>query len=144
MKTYYVYMLLCADGSFYVGITNNLELRIGQHQFGIDPRCYTFKRRPFKLVHSSDFHNVDEAIGWEKQLKGWSRAKKLALIGSDWKLIHELAECSNQTAARFYSPVSSFDSAQDDTGVVRARDDEVYPEQRRGGQGDTALRLRSG
>ena len=87
MNTYYVYMLLCADGSFYVGITNNLELRIGQHQFGIDPRCYTFKRRPFKLVHSSDFHNVDEAIAWEKQLKGWSRAKKIALTRSDWKLI---------------------------------------------------------
>lgn len=56
----------------------------------------------------------------EKQLKGWSRAKKIALTRSDWKLIQELAECSNQTAARLYSPVSSFDSAQDDTGVVRA------------------------
>ncbi len=83
MKTYYVYMLLCADGSFYVGVTNDLELRFGQHQFGLDPRCYTFKRRPLKLVNSSDFRNVDDAIAWEKHLKGWSRAKKRALIASD-------------------------------------------------------------
>ena len=99
MKIYYVYMLLCADGSFYVGITNNLELRFGQHQFGFDPSCYTFKRRPLKLVHSSDFRNVDDAIAWEKQLKGWSRAKKSGLIENDWKRVHELAECKNETAA---------------------------------------------
>jgi putative endonuclease len=91
MNTYYVYMLLCADGSFYVGVTNELEVRIGQHQFGIDPHCYTFSRRPLKLVHSSDFRNVDDAIAWEKQLKGWSRAKKQALVESDWHRISRLA-----------------------------------------------------
>ena len=79
VKTYYVYMLRCADGSFYVGITNNIELRVGQHEFGFDPEC-------------SDFRNVDDAIAWEKQLKGWSRAKKRALVEGDWKRIHELAK----------------------------------------------------
>ena len=92
MKTYYVYMLRCADGSFYVGITNNIELRINQHQFGLDEECYTFTRRPVRLVHSSDFSNVDDAIAWEKQLKGWSRAKKVALVDGDWALIHRLAK----------------------------------------------------
>jgi putative endonuclease len=78
MKTYFVYMLLCSDGSFYVGVTNNLELRIAQHELGIDTGCYTFKRRPFKLVYSSYFYDVYEAIAWEKQLKGWRRSKKEA------------------------------------------------------------------
>jgi putative endonuclease len=81
----------------YVGITNDLELRVAQHDFGIDRGCYTFSHRPLKLVHSSHFQNVDDAIAWEKQLKGWSRAKKVALIASDWELIHRLAECTNET-----------------------------------------------
>ena len=84
-------MLLCADGSFYVGVTNNLEHRVGQHQSGEDRGCYTFGRRPVLLVHSSDFRNVDDAIAWEKQLKGWSRAKKLALIENNWATMSELA-----------------------------------------------------
>jgi putative endonuclease len=96
MKTYFVYMLRCADGSFYVGITNDLEFRVGQHQFGIDPDCYTVTRRPVELVHSADFCNVDDAIAWEKQLKGWSRAKKVALIENDWVQIHRLAKCKKK------------------------------------------------
>lgn len=112
MKTYYVYMLLCADGSFYVGITNDVERRLSEHQLGIDRRCYSFRRRPVTLVHCSDFRNVDDAIAWEKQLKGWSRSKKLALIEGDWVSIHRLSECTNETRA-----VSSFDSAQDDTAL---------------------------
>jgi putative endonuclease len=91
VKTYWVYMLLCADGSFYVGVTSDLEYRVGQHQFGEDRGCYTFTRRPVVLVHSSEFRYVDEAIAWEKQLKGWSRAKKQALIQNDWPRIVELA-----------------------------------------------------
>lgn len=75
MKTYWTYMLLCADGSFYIGVTNDLEYRINQHKFGFDPKCYTFKRRPVELVYSADFHHIDEAIACEKRLKGWSRAK---------------------------------------------------------------------
>jgi len=90
-KRYYVYMLRCADGSFYVGITSDLERRIGEHTFGIDSGCYTFERRPVELVHSSDFHDVDDAIRWEKQLKGWSRRKKIALIANDWAALKALA-----------------------------------------------------
>jgi putative endonuclease len=99
MKTYYVYMLRCADGSFYVGVTSDIELRVAQHEYGIDPRCYTFERRPVRLVYSSDFRNVDDAIACEKQLKRWSRAKKAALVTGDWAQIHRLAECKNETAA---------------------------------------------
>ena len=92
MKVYYVYMLICADRSFYIGITNDLETRVAQHEFGYDPQCHTFKRRPVKLVYSSEVHHVEEAIAWEKQLKGWSRAKKAALVSDNWHLVHELAK----------------------------------------------------
>jgi putative endonuclease len=100
VKIYYVYMLLCADGSFYTGITSNLELRLGQHEFGVDPNCYTYERRPVRLVYASDFLNVDNAIAWEKHVKGWSRAKKRALIAGDWERMHTLARCSNATGGR--------------------------------------------
>jgi putative endonuclease len=105
MKTYYVYMLLCADHTFYVGVTNNLELRIGQHEYGFDPQCYTFTRRPVRLVHSSDFHSVVDAITWEKRLKSWSHAKKAALVVNDWERIHRLAKCTNATVAVAGSPL---------------------------------------
>jgi putative endonuclease len=113
VKIYYVYMLLCADNSIYTGITSALEIRVGQHQFGVDPTCYTFTRRPVTLVHASDFRNVDDAIAWEKHLKRWSRAKKMALIADDWPRIQELAKCLNLTSATYYGE-SSFDPAQDD------------------------------
>ncbi|MGC1381498.1 MAG: GIY-YIG nuclease family protein [Candidatus Baltobacteraceae bacterium] len=96
MKLYYEYMLICADRSFYIGITNDLERRVGEHEFGLDRLCYTFERRPVKLVYSADFHHVDEAIAWEKQLKGWSRAKKTAFVSGNMALVHELAKRSRR------------------------------------------------
>lgn len=114
VKTYWVYVLLCEDGSFYVGVTNDLDRRVGEHEYGIDRHCYTFTRRPVKLVHASDFREVLDAIAWEKRLKKWTHAKKAALAAGDWKGIHRLAACANATAATRYRQ-SSFDSAQDDT-----------------------------
>ena len=96
VKTYYVYMVRCSDESFYVGITNNPEIRLAQHNLGIDPGCYTFTRRPVILVHASEFREVTDAISWEKRLKGWSRAKKRALIANDWAEIHRLARCRSK------------------------------------------------
>ncbi|HEV3092023.1 MAG TPA: GIY-YIG nuclease family protein [Candidatus Cybelea sp.] len=95
---YYVYLLLCSDGSFYVGVTSNLEQRIGRHDTGWDLKCYTFSRRPLKLVYAADFQRIEQAIAWEKHVKGWSRAKKRALIANDWKAMHALAACGNATA----------------------------------------------
>src|SRR5579871_3238793 len=100
MKRYWVYMVRCSDGSFYVGMTNDLELRLGQHNFGIDRKCFTFTRRPVELVHASEFQWVDEAIAWEKHLKGWSRAKKLALIENDWAAVSKLARGGLSNASR--------------------------------------------
>ena len=88
---YYVYMLRCADGSFYVGVTNDLERRVAEHNLGIAATSYTHTRRPVTLVHASAFREVVQAIAWEKQLKGWRRAKKEALIRGDWEAIRALA-----------------------------------------------------
>jgi putative endonuclease len=88
---YFVYMVRCADDSFYVGVTNDLERRIAEHNYGWDPTSYTHERRPVRLVHSSDFQRIEQAIAWEKQLKGWSRAKKIALVEGDWKRVQELS-----------------------------------------------------
>ena len=91
MKRYYVYMLRCFDGTFYVGVTNNAEYRIAQHEFGVDPDCYTFNRRPLKLGHLSEFGEITDAIAWEKRLKGWSHAKKPALAEGDWQAVRRYA-----------------------------------------------------
>ena len=90
MRRYYVYMLLCSDDSFYVGISNDPDLRTAQHNEGIDEKCYTFRRRPVKLAWCEDFREVLDAIACEKRLKGWSRAKKRALMRGDWAAIHAI------------------------------------------------------
>lgn len=84
MKRYYVYILKCSDGSYYTGITNDVERRFAEHQNGEVEGSYTHTRRPVELVYYDYFHNVNNAIAFEKQVKGWSRKKKEALINSDW------------------------------------------------------------
>ncbi len=88
--SFYAYMLRCSDGSYYVGHTEDLESRFGAHQSGLIPG-YTQKRRPVQLVWSQDFHTREEALAAELQIKGWSRAKKEALIRGDWEAISALA-----------------------------------------------------
>ena len=90
MKPFFVYLLRCADGSYYAGHSDDLGLRIDQHQQGeIDG--YTSKRRPIELVWSQETSSREEALAAELRLKGWSRAKKEALIKGDWALVSKLA-----------------------------------------------------
>ena len=91
MKKYFVYILKCSDNSFYTGITNNIEKRINEHQSGINSKCYTHSRRPVKLVFYEEFQNPNEAISKEKQIKGWSRKKKQALINNDFEELKRLS-----------------------------------------------------
>ena len=91
VKQYWTYMLRCRDGSYYIGVTSALEMRLAKHALGIDERAYTFRRRPVTLVHSEVFYTPIEAIHAEKRLKGWSRAKKDALVRGDWDAVRELA-----------------------------------------------------
>jgi putative endonuclease len=89
--TAYVYLLECADGSYYVGSTRSLELRLWQHQEGLGAD-YTRRRRPVKLLWQQQFENVGEAFFWEKRIQGWSRAKREALIRGDYTALPGLAK----------------------------------------------------
>ena len=75
----YVYILRCADDSYYVGSTRNLESRVDQHNSGYGAE-YTKHRRPVELVFAEEFDSVADAFALEKQIQGWSRAKREALI----------------------------------------------------------------
>jgi putative endonuclease len=89
----YVYMLRCADDSLYVGCATGDDLgpRIAEHQAGAHPG-YTSTRRPVCLVWSEHFDRITDAIAVERKIKGWSRAKKEALISGDWPKIQQLAK----------------------------------------------------
>ena len=87
---FHTYILRCADGSYYVGHTDDLERRIAEHQAGT-LGGYTAQRRPVTLLWAQSFQTRDDAFAAERQLKGWSRAKKEAMMTRDWELISILA-----------------------------------------------------
>lgn len=89
---YAMYILKCSDGSHYTGLTKELDARIAEHQNGTRPDSYTFNRRPVELVWSEIVETYSEAFQWELQIKGWSRAKKEALIRGDNEGIHEIVK----------------------------------------------------
>src|SRR5687768_14715134 len=102
MRPFFVYMLRCNDGSFYVGHTDDLEHRMQQHQAGLIPG-YTQSRHPLELVW---FHETElriDAIELELKVKDWSRAKKKALIRGDWDEIRRLSK-GKQTRVRSAGP----------------------------------------
>ena len=92
MKELCVYILECADGKYYTGVTNDLERRMWEHNEGIDPKAYTYGRRPLKLVFSDWFPEPNQAIAFEKQVKGWRKEKKLALIEGRYNDLTRLAQ----------------------------------------------------
>jgi tRNA/rRNA methyltransferase len=92
--SFHVYILRCVDYSYYVGHTDDLERRVAQHDAG-EVDGYTQSRRPVRLVFSEEFQTRVEALEAERKLKGWSRAKKEALIMGNWDRVRLLAK-SNQ------------------------------------------------
>ncbi|MGB2869680.1 MAG: GIY-YIG nuclease family protein [Bacteroidota bacterium] len=98
MATAWVYILECADHSYYTGMTADIDARLWQHENGFHDG-YTAARRPVKLVWSDDFDDFGDAIDVERQIKGWTRAKKEALIAGNFELLHELAK-SKETKGR--------------------------------------------
>jgi putative endonuclease len=89
----FVYMLRCRDGSYYVGSAtgNDLSKRVAEHQSGTFAG-FTFARRPVELVWSEYFDRITDAIAVERQIKGWSRAKKEALIRGNWDRLRRLSK----------------------------------------------------
>lgn len=96
MRKGFMYILLCADESYYTGSTKDIDLRLAQHQAG-EGANYTKKRLPVKLVYFEEFQRIDEAFYREKQVQGWSRKKKEALINGDSIRLKKLSECKNES-----------------------------------------------
>jgi LAO/AO transport system kinase len=90
VKPFYVYMLRCGDGSYYTGQTDDMDSRMQQHEAG--EIGYTATRKPVELVWQGEFETREGAIAFEQQIKGWSRAKKEALMAGDWARVQELAK----------------------------------------------------
>ena len=88
---FFIYILECNDGSFYIGHTNDLQRRISAHHQGI-ASCYTFFRRPIKLVFYERCPDRLAAFGWERRIKGWSHQKKKALIEGNWNSLKHLSK----------------------------------------------------
>ncbi len=93
--SFYVYILKCADGSYYTGHTDNLESRLASHQSGAIPG-YTETRRPVELAFAEELPSRLDALERERQIKGWSRAKKEALIKRDWERLVKLSGTRKQ------------------------------------------------
>lgn len=87
----YLYVLRCADGSYYTGSTTNLDVRLAQHQAG-EGGAYTARRLPVALVYSCELPSPYEAFLRERQVKNWSRKKKEALIRGDYEALVELSK----------------------------------------------------
>jgi len=97
---FYVYILECADGSYYTGMTSDMALRLDAHNEGAIRTAYTYSRRPVKLVWAEGFESHDDAFHAEHQIKGWSRKKKQALIENDWGKIHEIVKAERRERER--------------------------------------------
>ncbi|MBN8219516.1 MAG: GIY-YIG nuclease family protein [Spirochaetes bacterium] len=91
-----MYILECSDGSLYTGSTKDLELRVQQHQAG-EGANYTKKRLPVKLIYTEEYDRIDHAFAREKQIQGWRKNKKLALINGALTDLNLLAKCRNAT-----------------------------------------------
>ncbi len=89
-------MLRCNDRSYDTGVTNSIERRVSEHTLGLNPKAYTYTRRPVTLVYSADFDYVLDAISHEKRLKGWSRKKKEAIIRGNFHILPALSGCKNE------------------------------------------------
>ncbi|NNL07378.1 MAG: GIY-YIG nuclease family protein [Gammaproteobacteria bacterium] len=91
---FWIYILRCSDNSYYTGHTDNLEKRINEHISG-ELFGYTHSRRPVVLVYSESFPTRYDALSRERQIKGWSRRKKEALIDGNWKLLKKYSKSSS-------------------------------------------------
>jgi len=110
MKEGYMYILRCSNGLYYTGSTVDLERRLRQHQNG-EGANFTKKHLPVEVVYYEKFRRIDQAFYREKQVQGWSRKKKEALINGETNLLNKLAECKNETHYR-NCDTGHFDFAQ--------------------------------
>ena len=84
MKSHYIYILQCSDGSYYIGVTNDVEKRVYEHQHGLITGCYTHSKRPVKVIYAEEFPDIIAAITREKQIKEWPRWNNEVLISGSY------------------------------------------------------------
>jgi putative endonuclease len=114
----WMYILLCNDGSFYTRSTKNLVKRLLQHQHG-EGANHTKRRLPVELIYDGEFDRIDEAFSREKQVQGWCRKKKEALINNRPEELPMLAECRN--ASHYRNRESGrFDCAQPPDATINS------------------------
>ena len=101
----YMYILKCVDNSYYVGSTTDIKKRFKQHQAG-NGANHTKKRLPVELIYYEIYNRIDDAFYREKQIQGWSRKKKEALMSGKLEELNPLAECKNETHSKFKDDTS--------------------------------------
>ena len=128
MKPFFVYILRCADDSYYTGHTDDLERRIGEHQHGAGDG-YTASRRPIELAWSQECATREEALNAEMQIKGWGRKKKEAMMRGDWDEVSRLARSKSAHASTSSARTDLKGSASSPHSVrpepVEGREDEA-------------------
>ena len=84
MKQFCVYILKCSDNSYYTGYTSDIEARLVTHELGLIESCYTYIRRPVKIVYTASFSTKNEAFCAERQIKGWSNPSSSSGCSKKW------------------------------------------------------------
>ena len=100
----YLYILRCSNGTYYVGSTKDLQRRLEQHQSG-EGANHTKKYLPIELVYFEEYDRIDDAFYREKQVQGWNRQKKEALINGAYNNLSKLAECKNDTSHKKFKNI---------------------------------------
>lgn len=118
---FFLYLLRCADDAIYVGHTDDLERRMAQHASG-EFGGFTASRLPVTLIWAQEFPTREDALLREHQLKGWSRAKKLALASQDWNELHRLARSSESRRRAPLDSAAATHVAAAPLGVTGASD----------------------
>ena len=136
----FVYVLKCSNGKYYTGSTTNLEKRLWQHQNG-EGSNFTKAHLPVELVYVEEFERIDDAFYREKQIQGWSRKKKEALIAKDFDLLHELAKSASTGSATEMKNGASTGSA---TEMKNGASTGSATEMKNGASTDSATEMKNG
>lgn len=119
-EAYYIYIILCNDGTFYTGLTDDLIKRFEEHASGAYETCYTFNKRPLVLKYYETIPFLNEATAREIQIKGWSRAKKKALIEGNFHKLQLLSQCNNFSHHKYKNLDKDLKAANEKTGQLKA------------------------
>jgi 5-(carboxyamino)imidazole ribonucleotide synthase len=111
-EAFYIYIILCNDGSYYTGLTDDLTRRFEEHVNGIYETSYTFNKRPLVLKYYETIPFLKDAVERELQIKGWTRVKKEALINGNFHKLQLLSQCNNLSHHKYKDLEKDLDSAR--------------------------------